>query len=208
MNKSLLTFLILLASVKICSAQQPIVKIEPWSSKPVIHSFDTKYNKESALIIKDIRRIEYADNAKGDIEKYYTLHKIVHVNDDAAVERYNKIYISVTDDSDIVDVRARTILASGKTIELNKADIKDYKEKDGSVYKIFAMEGLEKGCEIEYAYTIKRPLSYMGRENLQIDMPQLEASFEIICPERLRFELKPFNLNGYPKIQSRPESAL
>jgi hypothetical protein len=198
MNKPLLTFLILLTSTKICNAQQTAVKIEPWSAKPAIHSFDAKYNKESALIIKDIHRIEFADNAKGEVEKYYTLHKIVHVNDDSAVERYNKIYINVNETSDIVDVRARTILANGKTLELNKSDIKDYTEKDGSIYKIFAMEGLEKGCEIEYAYTVKRQAAYMGRENLQSDIPQLETSFEIICPERLRFEIKPFNFEWKP----------
>ena len=193
MNKLLLPLLILLVSSKISSAQQPAIKIEAWSPKPAIHSFDAKYNKESALIIKDVHRIEYIDNAKGEVEKYYTLHKIVHVNDDRAVEGYNKIYISVNDDADIVDVRARTILANGKTFDLNKSDIKDYKEKDGSTYKIFAMEGLEKGCEVEYAYTVRRPSSFMGREDMQSDLPQLETSFEIVCPDRLRFEIKPIN---------------
>ncbi|TCC89061.1 DUF3857 domain-containing protein [Pedobacter frigiditerrae] len=204
MNKSLIPFLILLVSIKICSAQQVAVKIEPWSSKPAIHTFDAKYNKESAVVIKDVRRVEYIDNAKGEVEKYYTLHKIVHVNDDRAVEEYNKIYINVNDNSDIVDVRARAILANGKTVELNKSDIKDYKEKDGGTYKIFALEGLEKGCEIEYAYTVKRPTSFIGKENMQSDKPQLETSFELICPERLRFELKAFNFvwNATDSVQN------
>ena len=198
MNKTLQTIFILLVSSKICAAQQQIVPAAPWASKPVIHTIDAKYNKESAVIIKDERRIEFLDNAKGNVEKYYTLHRIVHVNDDGAVERYNKIYINVNEAADVVDVRARTILANGKTFELNKADIKDYKEKDGSVYRMFAMEGLEKGCEIEYAYTVKRPAAYMGRENMQSDLPQLETSFEIVSPERLRFELKPFHFEWKP----------
>ncbi len=193
MNKTFLSFFILLAAVKISLAQQPAVKLEPWSAKATIHSVDAKYNKESALVIQDLRRIEYIDNAKGEVEKYYTLHRIVHVNDDRAVERYNKVYISVVDNADIVDVKARTILTNGKITELNQSDIKDYKEKDGSNYKIFAMDAVEKGCEIEYAYTIRRPSSFMGRENMQSDVPQLITSFEIIAPDRLRFELKPFN---------------
>lgn len=198
MKNALLPLFILLIAVQVCQAQKTTVRTEPWSAKPVIHSFDAKYSKESAVIIKDVHRVEFADNEKGDVERFYTLHKIVHVNDDRAVERYNKIYISVSESSDIVDVRARTILPNGKTVELNQSDIKDYKEKDGSVYKIFAMDGLEKGCEVEYAYTVKRPLAYMGRENMQSGEAQVETSFEIVCPDRLRFEAKAFNFEWKP----------
>lgn len=176
-------------------AQSPAVVIEKWADKPSIHSLDNKYSKESAVIISDVRRVEYVDGAKDEMAQYYTLHKIIHINDDAAIENFNKIYLGFNEKADVVDVKARTILPNGKVFELNKDNIKDIKEKDGSIYKIFAMDGLEKGCEVEYTYTFKRPLSYMGREVVQTAIPVEAATFQVICPDRLRFDLKSFNFD-------------
>jgi hypothetical protein len=78
-------------------------------------------------------------------------------------------------------------------IELNKNDIKEVKEEDGNTYKIFAMDGLEKGSEIEYLYTFKKPTAYFGRETVQENIPVLETTVQVIAPARLRFELKPYN---------------
>jgi hypothetical protein len=78
-------------------------------------------------------------------------------------------------------------------VEFDKNNIKDLKEDDGNVYKIFAMEGLEKGCEIEYFYTSKRPVSYFGGEVVQNGSPELHTLVQIICPDRLRFDMKAYN---------------
>src|SRR4029079_13409406 len=103
--------------------------------------------------VLDKRRIEYTDE-KDDVVQYKTLHKIIHINDDKGIESFNRVYLPVSNTSDIVDIRARTILPGGKIIEVDKNNIKDLKEND-QVYKIFAMDGLEKGCEVEYYYTYK-----------------------------------------------------
>src|SRR5450432_121143 len=58
---------------------------------------------------------------------------------------------------------------------------------------IFAMEGLEKGCEVEYFYTSKRNTSYFGREIVQNKFPIEEVSLEVIAPSRLVFETKSYN---------------
>ena len=167
-----------------------------WVEKPVVHSVSAAYNKkESAVIVFDKRRYEYIDNAKKEVDEYFTFHRIIHVNDDRGIEMFNKIYLGINENSDIVDVRARTILSNGKIIELNQNNIKDLKENE-NVYKIFAMEGLEKGCDIEYLYTYKMGTSFFGREIVQGRFPVLvKSSFEIIAPERLQFEIKPYNFH-------------
>jgi hypothetical protein len=58
------------------------------------------------------------------------------------------------------------------------------------------MEGLEKGCEIEYYYTRKRPVSYFGRELLQQDFPIISSDFRLISPDRLKFDVKPYNFTA------------
>lgn len=174
-------------------AQTTPVEPEKWADKPLIHKLGNNYSKESAVILFDKRKIEYVDEAKNQMAEYYTLHKIVHINDDIGIEYYNKIYLGITENADIVEIKGRTILPGGKVIELDKSNIKDIKEQDGNVYKIFAMEGLEKGCEIEYYYTYKKSVSYFGHEALQGNGPELETSFQIVAPDRLRFDIKPYN---------------
>ncbi len=172
---------------------QPAIKLEVWSPSPSLHSIDARYAKESAVILLDQRRVEYTDQTKGDMVMYKTVHRIVRLNDDKGIESFNKIYLGVTDNSDIVDIRARTILPNGKIIEIDKQNIKDLKEEDGNMYKIFAMEGLEKGAEVEYYYTFKRPAVFFGREQLQAGFPVLSSRLEILTPQRLHFELKGYN---------------
>lgn len=184
-----------LGTAHMVCAQQPAIVTEKWAEKPSIHKIDSKYAKESAVIIADTRRIEYIDLPKQEMAEYYTVHKLIHINDDRGIERFNKIFLNVNENADMTDVRARTILPGGKTLELNRTNIKEIKEKDQS-YKIFAMEGLEKGAEVEYTYTFKRSMSFMGRELVQTELPELNTTVEIISPDRLRFDVKPYNFTG------------
>src|ERR1700733_13090155 len=95
---------------------KPDIEVERWNDKPVLHTIDKKYENESAVILSDTRRIEYIDDAKGNVLSYKTLHKIIHVNDDKGIEAFNKVYLPVSDNADIVDIKARTILPGGKII--------------------------------------------------------------------------------------------
>lgn len=196
MKKHFLPLILVLLSGQYLFGQAPDIEKESWSGKPKITALDTKYDKESAVIIYDNRRVEFADQAKDELGEYYTIHKIIHINDDRGIEDFNKIYLGISENSDIVDIKARTLLPGGKIIELDKSNIKDLKEEDGNVYKIFAMEGLEKGCEIEYFYTYKKPATFFGREVLQSIFPVLESKFQIVAPKRLKFEIKPYNFTA------------
>jgi hypothetical protein len=175
--------------------QTPDIQHETWSDKPAVTALDSKYSKEAAVIIFDKQRIEYADDAKKEVREFYTLHRLIHIIDDRGIEGFNKIYLPINENGDLVDVKARTVLPGGKIIELDKSNIKDITDKDGNTYKIFALDGLEKGCEVEYFYTIERPTSYFGREIMQESIPIQHTSFQIAGPARLNFELKPYNFS-------------
>lgn len=189
--KRIVLLIICIASIINPTHSQEIIR-ETWTEKPVLHKIDSKLNDESAIIILDKRRIEYIDE-KEVLTVYRTFHKIVHINDDRGIESFNRIYLPVTSNSEIVDIKARTILPNGKIIEISKDNIKDLKEEDDRVYKIFAMEGLEKGCEVEFYYTYKRNTSFFGNEVFQGKSPVLEANLELVAPKRLTFEMKSFN---------------
>jgi hypothetical protein len=162
--KIIYLFFVIAAGMMSPAQSQEIVR-ETWSEKPVLHKVDSKLDNESAVIILDKRRVEYTDE-KEDVVLYKTLHRIVHINDDKGIESFNRIYLPVSNNSDIVDIKARTILSNGKIIEVSKDNIKDLKEDDDQVYKIFAMEGLEKNCEVEFYYTYKKNTSFFRERDL------------------------------------------
>ena len=193
MKKNTLLLLAMVTSAGILHAQTPNIVSEPWNEKPVLTVLDPKYSKESAVILLDTRRVEFIDDKDNNLAEYYTLHKAVHINDDRGIEEFNKIYLEFTDNSDLVDVKARTILPGGKVVNLDKNNIKDITEENGNSYKIFALDGLQKGCDVEYSYTFKRPPSYFGRDIIQSTFPVLHGKLEIVAPTRLRFTLKAYN---------------
>lgn len=195
MKKKTLYLVIALLSNQYLFGQNSHIETEKWDEKPVIKSIESKYNKESAVVLFDKRSVEFIDESKEQVTEYYTVHKIIYINDDRGIEAFNKIYLGISENGNIVEIKARTILAGGKIIELNKSNIKDIKEEDGNIYKIFAMEGLEKGCEVEYYYTFKKPTSFFGREVVQGSFPVLETNFQIIAPKRLKFDIKPYNFS-------------
>ncbi len=192
MKKALFLLSFPLATAMAQTAPPPI-ELQHWDPRPVLHPADSRYSMESAVILLDERRMEYVDEPKNEVGLYRTLHRIVHINDDKGIESFNKVYLGVSDNSDIVDIKARTILPGGKIIEVDRRNIKDLKEEDGNVYKIFAMEGLEKGCEVEYYYTYRPNANFFGREQLQNVFPVLKARFELLAPPRLVFQLKGYN---------------
>ncbi|HMK24868.1 MAG TPA: DUF3857 domain-containing protein [Chitinophagaceae bacterium] len=195
--KMILLLFSCLAGLINLAQSQGIIR-ETWEEKPVLHKVDKKLNEESAIIILDKRRVEYIDE-KEEVVVYKTLHRIVHINDDKGIESFNRVYLPVSNNSDIVDIKARTILSNGKIIEVSKNNIKDLKEEDDRVYKIFAMEGLEKNCEVEFYYTYKKDMGFFGNEILQGKSPVLEAKLELVGPNRLIFEMKSFNTATKPR---------
>ncbi len=135
MKKQILFLFIILLSFQWVFGQAAHIETETWAEQPKISTLDNKYGTESAVILFDKRSLEFADEGKDVITEYYSLHKIIHINDDRGIEAFNKIYLGVNDNSDIVTVKARTILPGGKIIELDKNDIKDLKRMTGTCTK-------------------------------------------------------------------------
>jgi hypothetical protein len=168
-----------------------------WSSTPSIHQVQSNFRDEAAVYIQERKIIEFAQEKEGFFQ-YKTIHRIIHINNDKGIESFNKVYLPFNEDGKLIDVKARTILPNKKVIELNEKNIKEIKEEN-QVYKIFALDGLTKDCEVEYYYTIKMEPSFMGREFVSYKLPVQESHFEIISPDHLRFEIKPYSFSPVKK---------
>lgn len=177
-------------------AQNGFLPVDKWSSSPVLHKQNAAFEKESAVVLDDTRIIEYKIEKIGKEEgvlMYTTNYKLIKINDTKGVEMYNKIYIPTSKMAEVVSIKARTITKTGKVVTITEDKIKEI-EEDGRLYKLFAMEGVEIGAEVEYNYSIKRPISVFGSEYFQnSNTPIQSASLYIISPEYLKFEAKGFN---------------
>ncbi len=163
-----------------------------WSQTPAIHAASKQFTASSAVGILDDRTVEYKVEGK-EIYLYNTTHRIFRINDSKGIEMFNKIYVPVYKGGSILVLKARTILANGKVVDLPEDKIKET-EEDGRKFKIFAMEGVEKGSEIEYIYTTKREPTFFGSEVFQNgSTPYESVQFTLSVPKHLKFDAKGFN---------------
>ncbi len=190
--KHLLASIGLLACTYANAQQFDFQNTNRWVAKPALHSVQEQFKKESAVTILDDRKVELKEDGKS-VYMFNYQHKIIRVQDDKGIEMYNKIYIAMYPGSEIINIKARTITPSQKVIELPSDKIKEI-EEDGRRYKLFAMEGVEKGSEVEYTYTIRRDVALFGTEMYQDSRsPIQEGFFTLTVPLFLKYDVKGFN---------------
>ena len=163
-----------------------------WVDNPVLHKMPEKFKGSSAIYLMDNRIFQYKFEGK-NLQQYNYVYRLVKVNDDKGIEMFNKIYVPVYRNGTLSNLKARVITSAGKVIDVPEGKIKD-EEDEGRKYKLFAMEGLDKGSEVEYSYMIKKDPTFFGSETFQNQaVPYYQARIEIASPAYLKFDAKAFN---------------
>ena len=179
--------------VYLLTAMASQAQLTDWDKTPVVHEAKFAYTTEGAVILNDNRTVEYYQDEKKGTMLLITNRKLIKVNDDNGVEAYNKIYVPVYYGAEVLQLKARTILADGKVINLPDSKIFEV-EEEGRRYKKFAMEGVEKNSEIEYIYQYKKEATFFGTEIFQSGLAPFEAAnFTLITPDYLSFTIKGYN---------------
>lgn len=151
------------------------------------------------LMIKSHVQYEYTFE-NDEFVMYSTHHKIIYVNSNEAIQKHNRIFISMNNTMALTTLKARSINRAGKAVYFDETNLKEIKEEEsGNAYRIFAMEGVEIGSEIEYFYTRKMVADMFNREFMQFDVPAKSASMRVSAPRHLRFDFKTYN--GLPQSQ-------
>ena len=182
------------------SAQDLVYKKYNWDANPKIHQLTAEEKESNYIKLKEKTIFDYVYESSGELVMYETVHQIIHFNTEKGIEEMNKIYIPYSKILEEMDLKARTITKEGKIIPLNKSSVKkvDNLENLGP-YLIFAMEGIEKGGEIEYIYTNKKSPSINSSWKIQDDKIQKDFAVDIYSPENLIFEAKGYN--GFPAFK-------
>ncbi len=167
-------------------------KTYDWAEKPVLHEITNEEAKESSIAILKKSIVEYKQSEiTGNIKVYETTHNIFRVNDDKGIGQHNQVYIPMRRVKKIKDIKARTINKDGKITNLNEDNIKKIENvEEYGDFQIFAIEGAEKGSEIEILYTVEKDFSPFGTESLQFDYPVKSSEMVFITN----------GLSGYIKV--------
>ncbi len=181
------------------TAQKPYYLIYDWGTGKDIKPL--KNIEAGEFTLKSKRVVDYKYDDQGQIHQYYLKHAIVQLNNDDAIEGYNKIYIPLGKNDKLLRARARVIKPDLTIVPLDSNKIYTSEDEEtGASYTYFAFEGIEKGSVIDYYYVIDEDPSYNGTLiTLQKEFPQKNVSYDIIAPSNLIFEFKSYN--GLPDIQ-------
>lgn len=160
--------------------------------------YDLKSVEE--LEVLDERTVEYAYDKDNNLFEYFYIHEIRYVNSNDAIDRSNKIYISLARTIELIGYDVRVVLANGKVNSMGEDALKEGTNEDNQKVNFFAVSGAEKGSFIEYYYLIKRNPSLSGTiQTFQANAPKARVLFKIISPENLFFSTK--SLNGFPEMR-------
>lgn len=164
-----------------------------WQKDRKRFSLSEKETGMNEYILKYHREYDYNWEDR-QLILYLTEHRITRVVNPEAIQRHNRIYISLRNVSSVVTVKARSINKEGKVVYFDQNNLKEVKDEDtDNTYKIFAIEGIEPDSEVEYFYTLKVNRRLYETAYFQFEMPMKEASLALSCPKELSFEFKTYN---------------
>lgn len=193
MKKTTLILLLLLATSILRAQEKPFYIDYSWVPNP---SFKVDPStSEEILELKSKVVTEFIYDNDDELVEYFLEHRVLWLNSDNAIERYNKLYLPYSSNSELKISRARVITREGKVLELDKSDILTASDEEtGKQYKYFAFQGIEKGSFIEYYYVEKRSPRYSGnRIYLQSSIEKFNVEFDLFSPNNLIFSFKSYN---------------
>lgn len=198
MKRILSTVTLLLVTLGGVIIAQDHVNSPRWEEKPDYLSIEAGHDTENAIGIFYNEKTEYMYNPDGELEMIHTLHRRIRLCTDNAVNGFNKLSVSMSDVIETIETKARVIKPDGRTVEFNRQNIReiiDAESRDN--YRIFAIDGIEKGDDLEYLIIRRMKGANFGKAFYQFEFPVLKASFELISPKNLKYAAKGYN--GFPQ---------
>lgn len=172
-KSSILLAFVLLSKLALANEVIPYA----WEKNRPRYTLSESEKAVSELVLKHHTQYQYALE-NDQFLMYSTVHHIILVNNDEAVKKNNRIVISMNSTVELTDLQARAINREGKAVYFDKNNLKELKnEESGNAYRIFAIEGIELGSEIEYFYTRKMTGGIYDRVYMQFDVPVKKGSF-------------------------------
>jgi hypothetical protein len=189
-----ITYAIILLLWPACVGAQAITDREyDWEKNRKPFTLSTEEETYPEYILKLHRGYQYVWE-NNNLVTYLTDHRITKVKTTTAIERHNRINISMRNVQSIITIKARAINKEGKVTNFDQNNLKEVKdEKTDNTYRIFAIEGVEAESEIEYFYILKTNPKTHESYYLQQETPVREFRFLLVSPKSLAFDFRVYN---------------
>jgi hypothetical protein len=201
--KQFMSIAFLIISGILCGQETKYEKYN-WSAKPEVRPNDT-VNPVNGVKFTFERRIkEVYLNKEDNFEEINVFHRRIKVETNNAIDNYNKIYVPVKNVIAVLNIKARFISSAGKITELEQENIKEVQnlENKGD-FKIFAIEGIEKGGEIEYFFTLRTQFNAYQSIRMQGEEPRMNVEVIFTFPSKLDYLVKSYN--GFPDFTNEKD---
>lgn len=198
MTKTILSVLLTIFTTLICLGADGFRY--DWEKDRKRYSLTEAEQAMTELVLKHHTQYHYAleDN---QFVMYTTTHKVVLVNNSEAIQKWNRISIPMYSTIDLVEVKARVIGKDGKVINFDKNNLKELKDDErGNAYRVFAMEGVTLGSEIEFFFIKKMQGNVFSNVFMQTDVLTKNSSFKLTSPPHLKFDFKSYY--GYAEVKA------
>ncbi|MBL7932021.1 MAG: hypothetical protein JNL60_08965 [Bacteroidia bacterium] len=165
-----------------------------WDKTPKIYVPTESEKKSNLIVVHEKRIVEIAYDSDGQAVMYETFHRLYHVNNAKAVDLVNKGYMSTRGILEEVDLRARCITPEGKVVYFNTSTIKHVDNLEGKgPFKIYAVDGVETGCDVEIIHINKKQFHPYAYYYLQSESPTVNFEMRLISPKNLVYDVKTYN---------------
>jgi hypothetical protein len=188
----ILAILFVFLHALVATAQQP-GKQFTWEKERGRITLTPEQQKHPEYIVKLYRGYEvfWEDD---NLVAYMNHHQITRVTTTTAIERHNRIYVSMRNVLDIVTLKARSINSKGRVTNFDEKNLKEIKDEEtDNTYRIFAIEGIEADSEIEFFYTLKIKARLHDSYYFQQETPIRDITFKMVCPKSLVFDFRTYN---------------
>ncbi|MBX7052602.1 MAG: DUF3857 domain-containing protein [Flavobacteriales bacterium] len=140
----------------------------------------------------DRKFIEIKATPSGQPAEYVINHTLIQVNNIAAAESNNKVYLAVRYRDEYWTLQAR-VIKDGKVVFTSKpSDIKEV-EVEGAIYQQLALEKVDPGSYIETITAYTQELNLFGVHYFQSNVVCRESNFTMIMPDAVKCVSKAYN---------------
>jgi len=180
-----------------------------WDKETTVSEIPDSLKEESAVYLKYHLYQQFNPETSSDKTLHFLSHTRILVNDDKAIEKNNRIYISQRDGAIVNEIKARVIQPDGKVVVLDKSNIKKGIDEESEVeYSYYALDGLQIGSEVESIINIQYDPSFYGNViYFQKSDPILDFHFEYTHPEFLEFAFKTYNTPMKGTVETENEQS-
>ncbi len=190
-------FFLLIALPIMSLGQKTEFESYDWNTIETERNTDTIKCVNGVAVTLDRRIFEVYLNAENYFEEVFVFHRKIKVESHDALSAFNKIYISLENVIDILNIKARFISPAGKITVLPKESIKQIANMDNDGdYKTFAIEGGEVGGQIEYFYVLRKKYNAESGYYLQDRIPKSNVDIIFAYPSKIEYLIKSYN--GFP----------